>query len=89
MVADYISVGFGTGKAFPVFAVAQAPTGSLLHQAIYTTTAGQALPQNEEELLSAEGDRPVPNAHSDHGPREYLDQDNQIPVSGKKPPARD
>jgi hypothetical protein len=69
MVADYIAVGFGNGKAFPIFAMAQAPTGSLLHQAIYTTTAGQALPKTEEELLSAEGDRPVPNAHSDHGPR--------------------
>ena len=89
MVADYIAVGFGNGKAFPIFAMAQAPTGSLLHQAVYTTTAGQALPQAEEELLSAEGDRPVANAHSDHGPREYLDQDNQIPVSGKRPPTRD
>jgi hypothetical protein len=89
MVADYISVGFGNGKAFPVFAVAQANSGSLLNEAIYTTSAGQDASQPEEELLTAEGDVPVPNAHSDHGPREYLDQDNRIPVSGQRPPKKD
>jgi hypothetical protein len=86
MVADYISVGFGGGKAFPIFAVAQAPAGSLLQEAIYTTTAGQEASLPEDELLTAEGDVPVPNAHSDHGPREYLDQENRIPVPWKKPP---
>ena len=89
MVADYISVGFGNGKAFPVFAVAQANSGSLLNEAIYTTSAGQDASRPEEELLTAEGDVPVPNAHSDHGPREYLDQDNRIPVSGQRPPEKD
>ena len=89
MVADYISVGFGNGKAFPVFAVAQANSGSLLNEAIYTTSAGQDASRPEEELLTAEGDVPVPNAHSDHGPREYLDQDNRIPVSGPRPPEKD
>ena len=89
MVADYISVGFGGGKAFPVFAAAQAKTGSLFHEAIYTTAAGQEAPTPELELMSAEGDVPVPNAHSDHGPREYLDQEHMIPISGKRPPERD
>jgi hypothetical protein len=89
MVADYISVGFGGGKAFPVFAAAQAKTGSLFHEAIYTTAAGQEASTPELELMSAEGDVPVPNAHSDHGPREYLDQEHMIPISGKRPPERD
>jgi hypothetical protein len=89
MVADYISVGFAGGKAFPVFAVAQAKTGSLFHEAIYTTTAGQVLSTPEQELMSAAGDVPVPNAHSDHGPMEYLDQEHLIPISGKRPPERD
>ena len=89
MVADYISVGFGNNKAFPVFAVAQANFGSLLNEAIYTTSAGQDFSRAEEEYLTAEGDLPVPNAHSDHGPREYLDQDNKIPVSGQRPPEKD
>lgn len=87
MVADYISVGFANGHAFPIFAVAQANSGSELHEAIYTTTSGQEA-QPEQEFLTAEGDVPVPNAHSDHGPREYLDQDNQKPVSGQRPPEK-
>lgn len=89
MVADYISVGFANSKAFPIFAAAQAKTGSMFHEAIYTTSAGQALSVPENEPLSAEADMPVPNAHSDHGPREFLDQDNRIPISGKKPPEID
>ena len=89
MVADYVSVGFAGGKAFPVFATASTKTGSLFHEAIYTTAAGQEIPTPETELMSAEGDRPVPNAHSDHGPMEYLDLDHEIPISGKRPPERD
>jgi hypothetical protein len=89
MVADYISVGFAGGKAFPVFAAAQAKTGSLFHEAIYTTTSGQALSTPELELMTAAGDVPVPDARSDHGPMEYLDQEHLIPISGKRPPERD
>jgi hypothetical protein len=89
MVADYISVGFANNKAFPVFAVAQAKTGSIFHQAIYTTAAGQDTSSPETETMTALGDVPVPNAHSDHGPMEYLDQDHEIPISGKRPPERD
>lgn len=89
MVADYVSVGFAGGKAFPVFAAAQAKTGQIFHEAIYTTTSGQAPSTPEMEPLTAVGDVPVPNAHSDHGPMEYLDLDHEIPISGKRPPERD
>lgn len=89
MVGDYMSVGFANGKAFPIFAVAQANGGSVLHEAIYTTSTGQEPSRPEEEFLTAEGDVPVPNAHSARGPREYLDQENRIPVSGQRPPERD
>ena len=89
MVADYISVGFANNKAFPVFAVAQAKTGSIFHQAIYTTAAGQDASSPETEFMTADGDVPIANAHSDHGPMEYLDQDHEIPISGKRPPQRD
>jgi len=88
MVADYVTVGFGNGLAFPVVAVAQAPQGGLLQEAMYTTATGQEF-RPELEQLTAEGDVPVPDAHSDHGPREYLDQENRIPVSGQRPPERD
>jgi hypothetical protein len=89
MVADYVSVGFAGGKAYPVFAAAQAKTGSLFHEAIYTTTSGQAASTPELELMTAAGDVPVPDARSDHGPMEYLDQEHLIPISGKRPPERD
>jgi hypothetical protein len=89
MVADYISMGFAGGKAFPVFAAAQAKTGPLFHEAIYTTTSGQNAPTPEIEVASAEGDQPVPHAHSDHGPMEYLDQEHLIPIPGRRPPDRD
>ncbi|MBI3646472.1 MAG: exo-alpha-sialidase [Acidobacteriales bacterium] len=80
MVADYIAVGFGGGKAFPIFALAQAPTGSLFHQAIYTTAAGLGPEAPELEVLSSAADRPVPNAKSDHVMRVFVD--NEIPAGG-------
>jgi hypothetical protein len=89
MVADYVSVGFAGGKAYPVFAAAQAKTGSLFHEAIYTTRSGQAASTPELELMTAAGDVPVPDARSDRGPMEYLDQEHLIPISGKRPPERD
>ncbi|HVM94394.1 MAG TPA: sialidase family protein [Terriglobales bacterium] len=87
MVADYISVGFANGKAFPIMAVAQANSGTVLHEAIYTTASGQE-PQADQEFLSSDGDVVV-NLHSAKGPRHYLDQENRIPVSGQRPPEED
>ncbi|HEY1400544.1 MAG TPA: sialidase family protein [Terriglobales bacterium] len=84
MVADYIAVGFGGGKAFPIFALAQAPTGSLFHQAIYTTATGLSPEAPELEQLSSAGDRPVPNAKSDHVLRPFVD--NEIPEQSGQPP---
>ena len=84
MVADYIAVGFGGGKAFPIFALAQAPTGSLFHEAIYTTATGLSPEAPELEQLSSDGDRPVPNAKSDHVLRPFVD--NEIPEQSGQPP---
>jgi len=89
MVADYVSVGFAGGKAFPVFATAQEKTGSLFHEAIYTTASGFKASTPEMELMSAAADRPLPNAQPDHGPMEFLDLDHEIPITGKRPPERD
>jgi hypothetical protein len=89
MVADYISVVYGNGKAFPVFAVAQAKNGSLFQQAIYTTATGLVEAGPEVEQLSSAGDRPVPNAHSDHGPMEFYDQEHRFPIKGHRPPANE
>ena len=40
MVGDYISTTINGGKAFPVFAVAPAPSGSTFNEALYTVAGG-------------------------------------------------
>ncbi|HYU75497.1 MAG TPA: exo-alpha-sialidase [Ktedonobacteraceae bacterium] len=40
MVGDYISTTINGGKAYPVFAVAQAPSGSTFNEAMYTVAGG-------------------------------------------------
>jgi hypothetical protein len=40
MVGDYISTSFVTGPAFPAFAVANAPSGSVFDEAMYTVRGG-------------------------------------------------
>jgi hypothetical protein len=81
MVADYISTSYVNGKAFGVFAVAQAPTGSKFRQAMYTTASGLEAPEGGVRFSSA-GDQPVPNAKSDHPRR--LEEGEQ---GGHKPPS--
>ncbi len=78
MVGDYISTSYTTG-AFGVFAKANKKTGATFDSAMYTTMTGLEALGTEEQVSSAH-DRPVPNAHSDHGPRQYYDLDNQIPI---------
>jgi len=40
MVGDYISTSISNGRAFPVVAVASAPTGSTFHEAMFTVSGG-------------------------------------------------
>ena len=40
MVGDYISTSFAGGKAYPVFAVANAPSGGVFDEAMYVPTGG-------------------------------------------------
>ncbi|HEV2176760.1 MAG TPA: sialidase family protein [Terriglobia bacterium] len=68
MVGDYISTSFVNGKAFGVFAVAKAKNGATFNEAMYTPTGGLSAPEGGARFSSAL-DRPVPGAHSDHGPR--------------------
>jgi hypothetical protein len=93
MVGDYMSTSFVNGKAFGVFAKANAPSGGLFDEAMYTTARGLALPVQilplgdiSGEFVSSAGEQPVPNAKSDHGPRQYYDQDNRIPIEPPPPP---
>lgn len=82
MVGDYISTSYTTG-AFGVFAKANQKTGATFDEAMYTTTVGLENGATGEQFSSA-NDKPVPNAHSDHGPRQFYDLDNQIPIPPSK-----
>ncbi|HEV2424368.1 MAG TPA: sialidase family protein [Terriglobia bacterium] len=81
MVGDYISTSFSNGKAFGVFAVAQAKTGTTYHEAMYTTASGLSVDQTGPQFSSA-GEKPIPGAKSDHGPRKEQGE------RGPHPPSR-
>jgi hypothetical protein len=65
MVGDYESLVFVNGKALPVVAVAKANSGSTFNESMYIPTNGL---EEGLALYSSAGDKPVPNAHSDHLP---------------------
>ncbi|MBA3914495.1 MAG: exo-alpha-sialidase [Acidobacteriales bacterium] len=87
MVGDYISSSFVNGHiAYGVFAKALAPVGSVFNEAMYTKKSGLTLEDFAGgAYLSSAADRPIPGAHSDHGPRPYLDDEGRVP----RPPERD
>jgi hypothetical protein len=64
MVGDYISGSFAGGMTHPVFAVANAPAGGVFDEAMYSTGSGLL----GTGVVAAGGDKPVPNASSDHPP---------------------
>jgi len=85
MVADYLSTSYVNGKPFGVFAVAKAPSGGVLNEAMYTSTSplvASALVASAR--FSSRGEKPVPHAKSDHGPRKFYDEDGEYPIPPKK-----
>jgi hypothetical protein len=76
MVADYIGVTYVNGNAFGVFANAQAPTGSTLAEAMFTTK--QPLPPaGSAPRFSGAQDKPVADAKSDHEMHFYYDDEGK------------
>ena len=73
-------------EAFPIYAIAQQPTGGFFHQAIYTEGYGFTSDEMTEPRMSSKDDKPIPGAKSDHPARRPEDRDNELP--GKTPPAR-
>jgi hypothetical protein len=69
MVGDYISTSFASGTAHTVFAVANAPTGGVFDEAMYSPSSGLAAASSGHTVTSA-GDNAVPDAASDHTPPE-------------------
>ncbi|HTS12679.1 MAG TPA: sialidase family protein [Candidatus Limnocylindrales bacterium] len=68
MVGDYFSVSYVNGNPFAVFAVATANSGSTFNEGMYTTAAPM-VPAVGTARLRSRGEKPVPNAKSDHPPR--------------------
>jgi len=68
MVGDYISGSYVNGSPFAVFAVAAANSGAVFDEAMYTT-AQPMIPPASLLRFSSQGEKPVPNAKSDHAPR--------------------
>jgi hypothetical protein len=60
MVGDYIATSFAGGKAYGVFAVANAKSGAVFDEAIYTTAAGLDVLAARGRISSA-GEREVVN----------------------------
>jgi hypothetical protein len=65
MVGDYISTSFSSGTSHPVFAVANAPSGGVFDEAMYSPAAGLT---RAAVVPTAKADRPVVNGTSDHSP---------------------
>ena len=82
MVGDYISVSYANGKAYPVFAVANAKQAGKFDEGMYTSSVGLLATVGPE--FSSANDRPVPNSKSDHPQWEWLDLDHEH----KRPPQR-
>jgi len=83
MVGDYLSTTYVNGQAFGVFAVANAPSGGVFDEAIYTTTS-PLVAAADSAYFSSKGEKPVPHAKSDHGPRKFYDEDGEFPIPPPK-----
>jgi hypothetical protein len=79
MVGDYVATAYAGGKAFAIFAAAQANSGTIFDEPIYTTTTGLAAAQHAAVFTSA-AEQPVPNAHSDHPHHEFYDQEHRYVI---------
>ncbi|HXM19695.1 MAG TPA: sialidase family protein [Terriglobales bacterium] len=80
MVGDYVSTTYSGGKAFAIFAAAQANSGTVFDEPMYTTTTGLAASQHAALFTSAD-EQPVSDAHSDHARHEFYDQEHRYPMS--------
>lgn len=77
MIGDYFSASYVNGNAFGVFAVANANSGSVFDEAMYTTA--QPMLALSAKRFSSRGEKPVPSAKSDHPPRELIDSPRKRP----------
>ena len=83
MVADYVSVSYTNGNPFGVFAVAKAPSGGVLDEAMYTTKNPLLAPRDAPRY-SGKADRPVPGAKSDYERKLYYDDEGRFPIPASR-----
>ena len=79
MVGDYVATAYSGRKAFAIFAAAQANSGALFDEPIYTTTSG-LIAAKQAALFTSAAEQPVPHAHSDHPRRQFYDQEHRYPI---------
>jgi hypothetical protein len=84
MAGDYISTSYVDGKPFAVFAIAKANSGNVFDEAMYTTQR-PLVPPAGSPRFSSHGEKPIPDAKSDHGPRKHEDERSEPPP--KRPSA--
>jgi hypothetical protein len=82
MVADYLAVAYSKGNPFGVFAVAKAPSGGLLNEAMYTTKA-PLLESAGEPRFSSKGEKPIPDVKGRYVWK-YYDDDGEYPIPPSK-----
>jgi hypothetical protein len=86
MVADYLATVFAGPRAFPLYVIAHPPSGGLFQEAVYTEGYGFPF-TGQEQTFSSKGDKPIPDFTSYIRPREFYDQDDEVPVHpGKAAP---
>ena len=78
-MGDYTATVFSGGKAFPIFAAAQANTGTLFDEPMFSTTTGFQAAQHAAVLTSA-AERPVHAARSDHPAAAFYDQEHRYKI---------
>jgi hypothetical protein len=79
MIGDYFSTSYVNGNPFAVFTVAAQNSGTTFDEAMYTTAQPMLAPAGALRF-SSKGEKPVPNAKSDHPPRdEYPSRNRRHP----------
>ena len=87
MVGDYFSTVFSGPRAFPIYMIAFQPNNGVYQQAAFTEGYGFPFQSGQGQVLSSKDDKPIPDFNSYVRPREFYDQDEQVPVQpGKTTP---
>ncbi len=85
MVGDYISTSYMNGKAFGVFAKAPSlSTQSSTKPCTRPPWGWRRLRKETARTYSSAGEQPLPDAKSDHGPRQFYDTEGRIPIPPEK-----